>query len=235
MLVRNIIAILIMSWIVSPVSGQGRARDSAAVGGVAGAVIGGIIGHQNDETPEGALIGGAVGAIAGGLLGRQQEADLQRQQQAQQQAYYQQQQQAYAQQQQVVASGVSAADIVTMNRSGVSESLIMSHLQTKGVQRHLEVSEIISLHQQGVGDNLIAAYQSAPLATQVAQAARPPVQQVTNYQSNVYSPQPVVVRQPSVIVHEPVIYHRSPVYYDYHPRPVHRHHHSHGASFRFGF
>ena len=49
------------------------------MGGVAGAVIGGIIGHQNDETPEGALIGGAVGAITGGLIGRAQDNDLARQ------------------------------------------------------------------------------------------------------------------------------------------------------------
>ena len=38
---------------------------SAATTGAAGAIIGGIIGHQNGKTAEGAAIGGALGAIGG--------------------------------------------------------------------------------------------------------------------------------------------------------------------------
>lgn len=211
--------------------GQQRAREGATFGGVAGAVIGGIIGHQNDETPEGALIGGAVGALAGGLLGNQQDAQLQRQRYYQQQAYYHQQQQAYVQNQQVAATGVTVADVTSMARSGVSETLIMSHIQHKGVQRHLEVSEIITLHQQGVSDTVISAIQAAPLATQVAsrQAYVAPASQPT-----VVRQQSVIVREP-VIVHDPIIYRRqAPVYYDYHPRPY-RHHHHYGSSIRIGF
>lgn len=204
---------------------QSRGREGATVGGVAGAVIGGIIGHQNDETPEGAIIGGAVGALAGGLLGRAQDNELARQRYYQQQAYYQQQQRLYAQHQAVVNSGMTTADVINMSRSGVSEALIVSQLQSKGVPRRLEVSEIISLHQQGVSDTIIAAMQQAPLATQLAAPA--PQQQP-------------IVRQPSVIVREqPVIYH-SPVIVEeyYRPyRPVHRHYyHGHrGAQIRIGF
>ena len=207
---------------------QSRTRDGATVGGVAGAVIGGIIGHQNDETPEGALIGGAVGALAGGLLGRQQDQDLQRQRYYQQQAYYQQQQQAYVQQQQIRASGVSLADVASMSRSGVGESLIINQLQTKGVQRRLEVADIISLHQQGVSDTIITAMQSAPLSTQVAAASQ------SRYQP---APQRVVVRE------QPVFYSRPPVVVErtyVQPYPVTRHHYYHyparsGATFRIGF
>jgi hypothetical protein len=195
---------------------------------VAGAVIGGIIGHQNDETPEGALIGGAVGAIAGGLLGKAQDNELAKQRYYQQQAYYQQQQQVYVQQQAIANSGVSMSDVISMSRSGVSETLIMSHLQTKGVQRRLEVSEIISLHQQGVSDNVISAMQQAPLATQLA---APVPQQQT-----------VVVQQPSnVIVREQPVIYRSPVIVEeyYRPYPVYHHyHHPHyhrGSSIRIGF
>lgn len=221
--------------------GQRRAQDGATVGGVAGAVIGGIIGHQNDETPEGAIIGGAVGAIAGGLLGNAQDRELERQRYYQNQAYYQQQQQAYTQRQQVVASGVSTADLAAMVRSGLSETLISSQLHQKGVQRRLEVSEIITLHQQGVPDSVITAFQQAPLATQLAGRSsytpattasfpgQPPARN-----TSVYQPQPVIVQQPAVIVREPVIYHRpSRVYYDYCPPRV-RHYHS-GTSIRIGF
>ena len=210
--------------------GQSRTQNGATVGGVAGAVIGGIIGKQNDETPEGVLIGGAVGAIAGGLLGKAQDNELERQRYAQQQAYYAQQQQNYLQQQAIAQSGVSMADVVSMVRSGVSDPLIMTQLQTKGVQRRLEVSDIISLHQQGVSDNLITAVQSAPLANQIN--ARPipsPVQQ-----------SPVIVQQPSVIVSRPPVYYSSPIIVEsYSPYPVYRHHHHHSGSFggsvRIGF
>lgn len=224
--------LIILAVMSSSLRAQSHTQDGATAGGVAGAIIGGIIGHQNDETPEGALIGGAVGAIAGGLLGKAHDNDLQRHRYQQQQAYYQQQQQYYRQQQVVTQSGVSPNDVVNMARSGLSEPLIINQLQTKGVQRRLEVSEIIALHQQGVNDNIITAMQQAPLATQLASPPQPVAQQ------------PLVVqptyRQPTVIVQEPVIYSHSPVIVERYYRPYpsyHRHHHAHrsGASIRFGF
>ncbi|QDV22039.1 glycine zipper domain-containing protein [Aureliella helgolandensis] len=201
----------------------------AAVGGAAGAIIGGIIGHQNDETPEGALIGGAVGAITGGLLGRAKDNQITEQQYRQQQAYYQGQQQAYAQQQVIAETGVNINDVVNMSRSGLNETLILNHIQAKGVQRRLEVSEIIALHQQGVSDVVISAMQSAPLAAQLA-APR------------TVSQPPVVVQQPRVVVQEPVIYQRPPVMVHeyYRPYPVyyghgHRHGHHRSSSIHIGF
>lgn len=47
------------------------AQKGAAVGGAAGAGLGGIIGHQSGHGAEGAVIGGAVGAISGALVGEQ--------------------------------------------------------------------------------------------------------------------------------------------------------------------
>ena len=44
-------------------------QKGAAVGTVAGAGIGGIIGHQKGKGGEGAAIGGAVGALGGALIG----------------------------------------------------------------------------------------------------------------------------------------------------------------------
>ena len=149
---------LLPSVFVPTAHAQQRTTQGAAVGGAAGAIIGGIIGHQNDEVPEGALIGGAVGAITGGLIGRSQD-NLARERYAQQQAYNQR---VYVQQQAVVQPGITITDVVSMSRSGLSESLIISQINTKGVQRRLEVSEIITLHQQGVSDYVINAMQSAP-------------------------------------------------------------------------
>ena len=101
-----------------------------------------------------------------------------------------------------------------MSRSGLSEQLIISHLNTKGVQRRLEVSEIIALHQQGVSDYVISAMQSAPLATQVAAP---------------YPPQQIVTQPSTVIVREQPVYYNTPVITEtyYQPVPVYGHGHSH--------
>ena len=110
----------------------GQATNSqrgAVSGGAAGAIIGGIIGHQNDETPEGALIGGAVGAIAGGLLGKQQDR-------TNYEAYQYQQQRNY---QQAVdySRGVSVNDVVALAHSGVGSNVIISQIHTHGVQQEI--------------------------------------------------------------------------------------------------
>ncbi len=224
MIVRLCLSVTILAILTESGFAQSRTQGGATVGGVAGAVIGGIIGHQNDETPEGALIGGAVGAITGGLIGRAQDNELARQRAYQQQAYYQGQQQIYTQQQAVAAAGVSMADVVSMSRSGISEAVIMNHLQSKGVQRRLEVSDIIALHQQGVSDTLITVMQQAPLATQLAAPA---------------AQQQVIVQQPNVIVREQPVIYRSPVIVEeyYRPYPVHRHYHPgyRGSSMHIGF
>jgi hypothetical protein len=209
---------ILPSVLVPAAYGQQRTTQGAAVGGATGAIIGGIIGHQNDETPEGALIGGAVGAIAGGLLGRSQDNQIARERYNRQQAYNHGR---YVQQQTVMASGVSMSDVISMSRSGLSEQLIISHVNSKGVQRRLEVSEIITMHQQGVSDYVISAMQSAPLASQVA----PP-----------YPVQQIVTQPSTVIVREQPVYYSRPVVTEtyYHPAPVyHGHQHYYAPRSRF--
>ena len=46
-------------------------KKGAAIGGVTGAGLGAIIGHQSGETAAGAGIGAATGAVAGALIGEQ--------------------------------------------------------------------------------------------------------------------------------------------------------------------
>lgn len=199
--------ILAGSW-TGHLQAQQRARDGAVVGGTAGAILGGIIGHQNDETPEGAILGGVVGAVAGGLMGNARDQQIQRERYYQAQLYDQQQQL-----QQLQQRCVRMQDVISMTQSGLSDAVILNHIQTNGVDRRLEVSEIITLHRQGVSDAVITAMQSAPLATgsssRLVQYSRPP-------------------QQPAVIVHEtyevlppPPCYHypmprQSYFYYHYH-------------------
>ncbi len=196
---------------------QQNTAQGAVIGGATGAVIGGLIGKQSRKTAGGAVIGGVVGAVAGGAIGRQQDNELARREYAYQQAMYNQQQQVYVQQQAAIQSGVSSADVVTMTRSGVNDAVIMSQLQTRGVQRRLEVSDIIALHQQGVSDVVISAMQSAPVAGQMARPTYSAPATVVYEQPPVYyRPAPVIVQQPPVYYGNTVVVERG--YY-----PTHRH------------
>ncbi len=189
--------ILLASIAGSGSSGQAQTKDGAILGGVAGAVIGGIVGHQNDETPEGALIGGAVGAITGGMIGnyRQQQQRLR---------YYEQQRYSYTQPQgyhyhpatpthvyphtvygQPVYSqpayvstarpvptrrAVSVADVIALSRSGLSESVIANHIHHNGVASHPTTDDVLSLHDAGVSDFIINELQHARLTAEIAAA-----------------------------------------------------------------
>jgi uncharacterized protein YcfJ len=53
------------------VAGCTTTQKGAGIGGVGGALIGGIIGHQSGHTTEGALIGAGAGAVSGALIGEQ--------------------------------------------------------------------------------------------------------------------------------------------------------------------
>ena len=50
-----------------------NAQTGAVVGGLGGAALGGIIGHQSGRGLEGAAIGGALGAVGGGVVGNAQD------------------------------------------------------------------------------------------------------------------------------------------------------------------
>jgi len=50
-----------------------RVAEGAGLGGILGATIGGIVGHQSGHGVEGALIGGAAGAGTGAVVGSQMD------------------------------------------------------------------------------------------------------------------------------------------------------------------
>lgn len=193
---------------------QGNTQRGAAVGGITGAIAGGLIGDHNGEAGAGAAIGGVIGAVTGGLLGNaaDKEAEYYRQQSIQQQY---QRQLAYRQ------SAVSIADVVSMTRSGLSETVIINQIHQRGVQNKLQVPDIISLHQQGVSENVITAMQQAPAGPEVVSRA------------DVVVPAPVITAPSPVIVEEHYILpHYPPPRAYYYRRPAYHHHH-HGIHLRF--
>lgn len=193
-------------------------QRGATLGGIAGAIAGGIIGDNNDEAGAGALIGGAVGALAGGALGNARDKELEYQQQVRQ---YEAQQRLYAAQQQqyqVRQGAVSINDVVTMVRSGLSDTIVINQVMERGVQRRLEVSDIIQLHQNGVSEGVITAMQRATVGTPV-----PPSVSV--------SPQsPVVIERHVEVVPTYVV--PAPRYYRY---PSHYHQPRRGSSWGFSY
>ena len=65
---------------VSCASGP-NAQTGTVLGGLGGAAVGGIIGHQSGRGLEGAAIGGALGAVGGNTVGNaQDQRNVQRQQ-----------------------------------------------------------------------------------------------------------------------------------------------------------
>lgn len=57
---------------VSCASGP-NAQTGTVIGGLGGAALGGIIGHQSGRGLEGAAIGGALGALGGNMVGNAQD------------------------------------------------------------------------------------------------------------------------------------------------------------------
>ena len=194
MLFKTLLSFAVTALMITPSFAQlTNSQGGALGGGTAGAIIGGIIGNQNDETSEGVLIGGAVGAIAGGLLGKQKDniefENFQIQQQralrAQQFAQQQAEQQAIQ-----FANGVSIGDVIAMSQSGVGSTVVINQIQTNGVQQRIGVNEIISLHQNGVDNNVISVMQQAHLAGSGKAIPTAPT----------YAPGPIVSGPPAVVV-----------------------------------
>lgn len=186
---------------------QHNTQRGATFGGITGAIAGAIIGDNNNEAGAGAAIGGAIGAVAGGILGNAADKDTALRQQ---QYYAAQQRVATPVYSQPIQTGaVSYNDVIAMSRSGVGESVILNQIHTRGVQRQPVVSDIISLHQQGVSETVIAAMQQAPLGSQMPSGQAFPSHGTTIVETPVYI-------QPRIETYPVPVYrtypHRGPVY-----------------------
>jgi hypothetical protein len=67
-----LLAVAISLSLVSCASGP-NAQTGTVIGGLGGAALGGIIGHQSGHGLEGAAIGGVLGAVGGNMVGDAQD------------------------------------------------------------------------------------------------------------------------------------------------------------------
>jgi uncharacterized protein YcfJ len=184
-----------------PTNGQ----KGALLGGTAGAVLGGVIGKQSEQTAEGAVIGGLAGVIAGGLVGHSRDVQMQREYEYQQAQQAQEARNAYN-----MSRAVSIADVISMSNSGLSPQVIIGQVRANGVQQEIGVQEIILLHENGVKDSIIQEMQRAQVGLP-AQAAAP----------RFIQPRTTVFVEQAPIYYQPV-----PVYQYHYVRPP-RHYHYH--------
>jgi len=200
---RLFLLLVAATMAVSTARAQQHTRQGAALGGIAGALAGAAIGENNGNAGSGALIGGALGLITGAAMGnaRDEEAAA-----ARAYDYHLRTRSAHA---------VSMTDVINMTHNGLSDSVIIGHIQQNGVPRQLAVREIIALNQAGVSESVINAMQRAPLATAVPVA-------VPRYRA------PMVVQR----------YHYVDPYYHWRPHFSHHHHqrrHQRGSHVHWGF
>jgi hypothetical protein len=208
-----------LPWTTAQAQMRPNTQRGATLGGIAGAIAGGIIGDNNDEAGAGAVIGGALGAMAGGSLGNARDRQLD-EWAARRQYEVQMRQHAAQQQFQRTQQSVSLADVTAMSKSGLSESLIINQIQQRGVQRRLEVPDIIQLHQSGVSESVISAMQHASVGQPAATPAAAP------------QPSSIYVERHMEVVPTYVVPRPYPFYRHHYRRPVRRGAHW-GLSFGF--
>jgi uncharacterized protein YcfJ len=113
-----------------------RVAEGAGIGGVAGAVAGGIIGYQSGHALQGAAIGGAVGAGGGAIAGAQIKKPAQ---DTQSQASVQ----------------LTMQQIVDWTKQGVSSDEIISKIKVANPKYSLSADDIGYLNKQGVSQRVI--------------------------------------------------------------------------------
>jgi surface antigen len=118
----------------------------ALTGGAFGAASGAIIGSASHSAGEGALIGAAAGTILGGLIGH--SAD-----QAQAARLRQEYPQTYNRA--LTGTPLSLADVEAMSKAGIADDTIIAQIKNSHTIFHLNATDIIDLHAQGVSKKVI--------------------------------------------------------------------------------
>ena len=109
-------------------------KTGAGIGALSGAVLGGVIGHNDDEHGvEGALIGGAAGAVAGGLIGNAMGGDGSS----------------------ASSSYLTVDQIIAMAKNGSPDHLIISEIKRTKSKYELTASTITYLKDNSVSDVVV--------------------------------------------------------------------------------
>ena len=125
---------------------QTRVGEGAAMGGVLGAGVGEIIGHQSHHDVTGVLLGGALGAASGAVVGAQINKPAPQGAQA-----------AAATQ---PAAQLTMQRIVDLTKEGVSSDDIIARIRAANPKYYLTADDIDYMHKQGVSQRVIDTMQT---------------------------------------------------------------------------
>lgn len=140
------IAAVAVTGCYNPNGTPNNTESGALAGGAFGAASGAIIGSASHSAGEGALIGAAAGTILGGLIGNsadQQQAERLREQNPQ----------TYARAQQ--GTPLSQNDVKALSKAGLSDDTIIAQIVNSHTVYHLNATDIIDLHANGVSQRVI--------------------------------------------------------------------------------
>ena len=132
---------------------QNNTQRGAALGGLAGAGVGAIVGKQLGNTGAGALVGAGTGALAGGLIGNAQDKTEERDN-AMRAAAYERGERIRE------MKAVTTRNVVEMAQGGLSDDIICNEIRTRGGRFDTTPDSIIALKQAGVSDRVIEMMQN---------------------------------------------------------------------------
>jgi phage tail tape-measure protein len=151
--VRKFGYLFVMTAYVLALSGcaenQTKVGEGAALGGILGAVAGGVVGHQQKGRNDvgGALLGGAIGAAAGGIVGSQMPNQNAPQRVSVAQPAY-------------PISQITMQQVVDWTRQGLSSDEIISRIRTTNSMYSLTADDINYLRRQGVSERVVETMQA---------------------------------------------------------------------------
>ena len=134
-----------------------KTGEGAIMGGLLGAVAGGIIGNQKHKAGQGALIGGAVGALGGAVVGSQMKSQTAAGTTATP-AVATSTSKATASTDNPV-SKVTMKQVIYWTEQGIPSDEIISRIDKAGATFSLTADDIQYLEKQGVSQRVIEAMQ----------------------------------------------------------------------------
>jgi Glycine zipper len=157
MKIRRDVGVLTFSagWLLACAAGCNspyRADQGALFGGLTGAGLGAVVGNAVGDTGAGAAIGAGVGALSGAAVGASLD-DIEARNRAEIAARLGRP---------APVGAVTIDDVVAMTRAGVSEDVIVTHVQNHGMVAPLRASDLIVLQQQRVAPRVVQAMQAPP-------------------------------------------------------------------------
>jgi hypothetical protein len=161
--VRQLFALVAVVLLPTGCNSPYRSDQGAVVGGLTGAGLGALVGNSLGNTGAGAAIGAGVGALSGAAVGGSLD-EIEARNQAEIEARLGRP---------APMGAVTIDDVVSMTRAGVSEEVIVTHVQSHGMTAPLRAGDLIVLQQQRVSPRVMQAMQAPPPAAAVYPAPAP--------------------------------------------------------------